>query len=43
MPTQPRASDMTVNIIKDIYVNGNNEHVSQFNNEIKSQFIVLSF
>ena len=39
---QPRASDVTVNI-KDIYVNGNNEHVSRFNNEIKSQFIVLSF
>ena len=40
---QPRASDVTVNIIKDIYLNGNNEHVSRFNNEIKSQFIVLSF
>ena len=40
---QPRASDVTVNIIKDIYVNRNNEHVSRFNNEIKSQFIVLSF
>ena len=40
---QPRASDVTVNIIKDIYVNGNNEHVSRFNNEIISQFIVLSF
>ena len=32
---QPRASNMTVNIIKDIYVNGNNEHVSRLNNEIK--------
>ena len=40
---QPHASDVTVNIIKDIYINGNNEHVSRFNNEIKSQFIVLSF
>ena len=40
---QLRASDVTVNIFKDIYVNGNNEHVSRFNNEIKSQFIVLTF